>query len=94
MRLIDIDVVLDHHGGQPLCRPLAFRVQQLISRILHVNDTSFLNFVLIKSCILALVIILYEMASINNNRVMLVGVGVPEALCEVMVRKCTLKQLW
>ena len=85
LRLIDIDVVLDHHGGQPLCRPLAFRVQQLISRILHVNDTKFPKFRADKkSCILALVIILYEMASINNNRVMLVGVGVPEALCEVM----------
>ena len=82
LRLIDIDHVLDHTGGRPLSRPLVLRVCQLLGRLLNIREQKYVDNV--KSAVFSLVIILYEMASVNANRMMLVEEEAPLVLCNVI----------
>ena len=67
---------------ESLSRPLVTRVAQLIGRILTIHEKKYLKS--IREAVFSLVIILYEMASVNVNRIMLVEEEAPLVLCDVI----------
>ena len=92
LRLIDIDHVLDHHGGKPIARPLTALIVQLLGRILSVTDKKYEKDM--HGAVLAFVLILYEMASINVFRLMLTETKAPLVLCDTMTSTGFPKQVY